>query len=75
MAVVMLGITLSAERTVISPDSEGPVHHFWEILGYLANTVLFVLVGIVITETALNSIELYDWWNLLLLFVAIHIVR
>lgn len=75
MAVVLLGLTMRAERTVISPDSEEAVHHFWTILGYLANTVLFKLVGIVITETALNDIELYDVWNLLLLYIGIHISR
>jgi sodium/hydrogen exchanger 10/11 len=75
MAVVALGITLRAERTVISPDSEGPVHHFWEIFGYLTNTVLFVLVGIFITETALNCVKLQDFWNCLLLYVTIHVSR
>lgn len=59
MAVVALGLTMSSERTCISPEVEESgkininstliqvlieliitlVHHFWEMLGYLANTV------------------------------------
>ncbi len=75
MAVVLLGLTMRAQRTVISPDSEEAVHHFWSIMGYLANTVLFKLVGIVIAETALNDITFHDVWNLILLYIAIHVSR
>jgi sodium/hydrogen exchanger 10/11 len=49
MAVVALGLVMGSERTCISPEVEESVHHFWEMLGYLANTVLFVLVGIIIS--------------------------
>jgi len=75
MAVVSLGLTMSSERTSISPDSESAVHHFWEMLGFLANTVLFVLVGIVITETALTNITLLDVWYLIFLYIALNIIR
>ncbi len=75
IAVVVLGLTMSAERTVISPESEGPVHHFWEMLGYLANTVLFVLVGIVISETAVQHFSLTDFQYLALLYIGLHVVR
>lgn len=73
--MVVLGITLGAERTVISPESEGPVHHFWEMLGYLANTILFVLVGIVISETAISHFTFIDVQYLILLYVALHLSR
>jgi len=49
MAVVALGLVMGSERTCISPEVETKVHHFWEMMGYLANTVLFVLVGIIIS--------------------------
>ncbi|CAL8131728.1 unnamed protein product [Orchesella dallaii] len=75
MALVLLGLTLSAERTVISPVSVEPVHHFWEMLGYLANTVLFVLVGIVISETAIPNLGREDFPYLFLLYVTLHVMR
>jgi len=55
LAVVILGIVMNSERTSISPDSEHALHHFWEMVGYLANTVLFVIVGITSVETAVSS--------------------
>lgn len=57
MAVVILGVTISAESTAISPEVVHVVHQFWEMMSFLANTVLFVLLGIVISETAINSFE------------------
>ena len=66
---------MSAERTSISPEVEILVHHFWEMLGYLANTVLFVIVGIVITETAINSIHESDGYYLIFLYLALNIIR
>ena len=66
---------MSAERTSISPEVEILVHHFWEMLGYLANTVLFVVVGIVITETAITSITVDDGYYLLFLYVSLNIIR
>ncbi|CAG7734240.1 unnamed protein product [Allacma fusca] len=75
MAVVVLGITMGSERTSISPEVENFVHHFWEMLGYYANTILFMIVGIVITETAITKIEPEDCIYLFLLYITINIVR
>lgn len=75
MALVLLGITLSSEKTCISPEVQGFVSHFWEMLGYLANTVLFVLVGIVITETAVSSFKPEDGYYLIFLYFALNIAR
>jgi sodium/hydrogen exchanger 10/11 len=61
VSCVILGLKMSSDSTSISPEVEKLVHHFWEMIGYLANTVLFVLVGIIVTETALSKIEALDW--------------
>ena len=75
MAVVVLGIVMSSEKTSISPEVETLVHHFWEMLGYLANTVLFVIVGVVISETAINAFQWTDLAYLLFLYMALNIIR
>ncbi|XP_014671188.1 PREDICTED: sodium/hydrogen exchanger 10-like [Priapulus caudatus] len=75
LAVVVLGITLSAERTVISPEVEGSLHRFWEMLAYLANTLIFILVGVVITEQAMNDINEKDWFYMLVLYFGVNIIR
>ena len=61
VACVVLGLKMSSDSTSISPEVEKLVHHFWEMIGYLANTVLFVIVGIIVTETALSKIDAFDW--------------
>lgn len=75
MAVVALGLTLGSERTCISPESEKPVHHFWEMLGYLANTALFVMVGILISEVALVGVTRTDMWYLVGLYFQLTLIR
>ncbi|ODM98799.1 Sodium/hydrogen exchanger 8 [Orchesella cincta] len=75
MAVVALGLTLGSERTCISPESEKPVHHFWEMLGYFANTALFVMVGILISEVALVGVTKTDVWYLIGLYFQLTVIR
>ena len=45
------------------------------MLGYLANTLIFILVGVVISEKALQSAQLYDWIMLLGLYIAVFLIR
>ncbi len=75
LAVVALGLLLAGVgRTSISPEVEGFLHRFWEMMAYLLNTLIFILVGVVI---ALNvKVDSYKYWLILAeLYIAIHIVR
>ncbi|XP_023213509.1 sodium/hydrogen exchanger 8-like, partial [Centruroides sculpturatus] len=69
LAVVILGVVISAEKASISPEVEGFVHRFWEMLSYFANTVIFIVVGLVITERAASHIEEQDWFHILVTYV------
>ncbi len=75
LALVALGLLLAGVgRTRISPEVEGFLHQFWEMTAYLANTLIFILVGVVIAERAsVGTLE--DWVILGLLYVGIHVVR
>ncbi|HJL24609.1 MAG TPA: cation:proton antiporter, partial [Polyangiaceae bacterium LLY-WYZ-15_(1-7)] len=49
LAIVTAGVTLAGPgRTRISPRVAHFLHQFWEMLAYVANTVIFFLVGVVI---------------------------
>ena len=51
MAVVVAGLWMSGEgRTKISPEVSHFLHRFWETLGYIANTMIFFIVGLVIAK-------------------------
>ncbi|MFT5014880.1 MAG: CPA1 family monovalent cation:H+ antiporter, partial [Dinoroseobacter sp.] len=72
MAVVAAGIMMGSwGKTKISPSTEEFMEHFWEYLAYLANVVIFLMVGMQIDLVALwASIDL-----ILLVFVGMLISR
>ena len=46
MAVVAAGLTIGSwGRSKVSPSTATFMHHFWEYLAYLANAMIFLLVG------------------------------
>ncbi|KAL9955551.1 hypothetical protein ACROYT_G036889 [Oculina patagonica] len=75
IAVVMLGIQINALKTSISPEVEVFLHRFWEMLAYLANTLIFIMVGVVIMEKALNSLNEYDLFLLVVDYFGITVIR
>lgn len=75
LSVVALGLCLSAERTSISPEVEKFLHRFWEMLAYLANTLIFFLVGVVITEKAIKGVDKEDWVLILALYCVLNVIR
>lgn len=75
MAVVLLGITMSSEKTCISPETEHELHDFWGMLGHLANTVLFFITGVIITERGTRGVGWDDLYYLILLYCALNLIR
>ncbi|XP_078585490.1 sperm-specific sodium:proton exchanger-like isoform X2 [Branchiostoma floridae x Branchiostoma japonicum] len=73
LAVVILGLTM--ERTSISPEVESFLHRFWEMMAYLANTVIFILVGVMIMEKSIHMIEGGDWFYIITLYFGINVIR
>ncbi|MER2491695.1 cation:proton antiporter [Catenovulum sediminis] len=75
VAVVTLGVLLASQgRTRISPEVKGFLHHFWQMMAYLANTLIFVVVGIIVAV----KIQLNDpqaWLMLAILYIAILLIR
>ncbi|WP_163339409.1 cation:proton antiporter [Desulfopila sp. IMCC35008] len=64
----------SVGRTRISPEVSGFLHHFWEMMAHMANTVIFLLVGIVIaSRVPINDISL--WWTLIYLYLGLQLIR
>lgn len=49
MAVVAAGITVGGYgRSKISPGTENYMHHFWEYAAWLANALIFLMVGLTV---------------------------
>ncbi|SDB85883.1 cation:proton antiporter [Williamwhitmania taraxaci] len=69
-----LGITMaSVGKTRISPEVNKFLHEFWELAVYIANTLIFIIVGVVIASRI--NFTPTDFIVLLILYVGIHVAR
>eukprot|EP01060_Flectonema_neradi_P026043 TRINITY_DN3489_c0_g1_i1.p1 TRINITY_DN3489_c0_g1~~TRINITY_DN3489_c0_g1_i1.p1 ORF type:complete len:1104 (+),score=189.70 TRINITY_DN3489_c0_g1_i1:72-3314(+) len=76
LALVTLGLWLSHHRQAISPEVEHTLHGFWEMTVYLANTLIFALVGLVATTSKrFSNIDGTDVLYTLLAYAIITVVR
>ena len=50
-------------------------YRFWEMLGYLANTLIFILVGVVISQQAFSDVESLGWMYLIVLYFTLIVIR
>ncbi|KAK3608482.1 hypothetical protein CHS0354_010327 [Potamilus streckersoni] len=48
---------------------------FWETLAYLANTLIFIIVGMVIAEKAIFEIHGIDWFYMFSLYFGLFVIR
>jgi len=72
MATLVAGLTMSSwGQTKISPSVSEFIHHFWDQLSYVANSMIFLLVGLNV-----KFFELLDnIWILIVVFIAMLISR
>jgi len=75
VALVALALMFSSiGRTKISPEVAGFLHHFWEMMAHFANTLIFLLVGVlIIARIKLDSVEY--WISLIVLYIGITVIR
>jgi NhaP-type Na+/H+ or K+/H+ antiporter len=75
MALVSAGLWMSGiGRTRISPEVAHFLHQFWEMLAYLANTLIFLLVGLVLAAQ-FRLAELGELWLLVPGYVLVMAIR
>ncbi|CAM9338058.1 unnamed protein product [Discosporangium mesarthrocarpum] len=79
LAIVFGGLYMSFYgRPRISPSVQEPLHSFWSLWGYMANTAIFFIAGLEVAQEALGKdtpITWEDWGYLLLLYGVVHVVR
>ena len=74
LGLVALGIVLAGVgRTRISPEVEHFMHEFWEFIAFVANVIIFIVVGVVIAQKV--DPTGWDFLILGLVYVIIHLVR
>ncbi len=74
LALVALGLVLGGPgRSSISPKVEHFMHEFWELAGFIANCIIFLIVGLVISQR--TQFTASDFVILFIIYIGIHIVR
>ena len=74
LGLVSLGLVMaSIGRTRISPEVEHFLHEFWELAAFIANTLIFLIVGVVIALRVVFTGN--DFLILGIIYVGIHIIR
>lgn len=74
LGLVALGLGMaSVGKTRISPEVEHFLHEFWELFAFIANTLIFLIVGVVIAQQA--AVTGKNLLILLILYLAVHIIR
>ncbi len=74
LALVAFGLVMaSSGRTKISPEVQHFLHEFWELAAFIANTLIFLIVGVVIAERTVFTSN--DFLILMIVYLGIFIVR
>lgn len=74
LGLVAFGLIMaSAGKTRISPQVQHFLHEFWELAAFIANTLIFIIVGVVIAQR--TFFELNDFLILFIIYIGIHIIR
>lgn len=69
-AIVMAGFG----RSKVSPEVSSFLHHFWGMLGFIAETIIFLLVGIIISQRV--NVQSPSLWLMLgLVYIGIMLAR
>ena len=79
IGLVGCGVYMSqkGKTQAISSESEHSIHAVWSYIGFVAETVIFMLTGLILGEVCVSS-EHFEWYwilQLLGLYVSLHIVR
>ncbi|MFC2113254.1 cation:proton antiporter [Bacteroidota bacterium] len=74
LGLVALGLMMAGVgRTRISPEVEHFLHEFWELAAFIANTLIFVIVGVVIANN--SQFTGHDFLLLFIIYIGVHVVR
>ncbi|HOZ15542.1 MAG TPA: cation:proton antiporter [Tenuifilaceae bacterium] len=74
IAVVTLGIAMAGPgKTRVSPGVTHFLHEFWELAAFIANTLIFIIVGVVIAQQV--TFTLNDLIVLMIVYVGVHVAR
>lgn len=61
MALVSMGLYMAAfGRTKFTTEARERVHHIWKVYVFVAETVIFILGGVIVGQRSLNNPQLIN---------------
>lgn len=68
------GIILAwkAPPLILEPET---MHHVWGMIEWVANTIIFMLAGVIIGQESLNKVKAMDWAYLFILYIMLLLFR
>ncbi|XP_072906158.1 sperm-specific sodium:proton exchanger-like [Hemitrygon akajei] len=73
ISVTFMGLFM--DTVSFSPEIEVFLLRFWEMLTYLGNSLIFMIVGVVISRKALKHMSITDGFFIIVLYFGINTVR
>lgn len=68
LSVVSLSLTVAIYgKSRISKDSDHAIHTFWRYIEYSAETIIFLMAGIIVGEKVLSDDKMIEYYNFKLL--------
>ena len=78
IAIVVCGLYMTnIGKTRISSGSTHAVHHVWSYIGFIAETVIFIVSGIIMGQRIMSDHELThdDYFKLVGVYIVLHFIR
>lgn len=78
LAIVTLGLYMTnTGKTRISTESEHSVHNVWSYIGFVAETIIFILAGIIMGQrsTGDSGLTYQDYLKLIPCYISLNIIR
>ncbi|XP_060694438.1 sodium/hydrogen exchanger 10-like [Hemiscyllium ocellatum] len=73
IAVTFMGLFM--DTVSFSPEIEVFLLRFWEMLTYLGNTLIFMIVGVVISQRSLEYMSISDGFFIIVLYFGLNTIR
>ncbi len=74
IGLVTLGLIMAGRgKTRISPEVAHFLHEFWVLAAFLANTLIFIIVGVIISNR--TNFRAEDFIDLSIFYIGIHLIR
>ncbi|KNH08455.1 sperm-specific sodium proton exchanger precursor [Perkinsela sp. CCAP 1560/4] len=75
LTLCFLGLRFAIRRHVVHPHNTDLLNAFWEVLVYIANVLIFTIVGVYVSNQKFRGMQWYDYCMVPVLYAALMCIR